>query len=253
MQAMGEDGEARAVAQLRAQVGGRFPLVMAEIAIGTRLWKVTAVQNQDALLDNAHDLEHFPYGFLLWESAVGLARHLAAHPELVAGKRVLELGAGVGLPGLVARSLGAEVSQTDHQPGALSLIRINAADNGLPPPRTFIADWREWMHPTQYDVVLGADILYERAMHFYLETLFPRCLTADGTLLISDPGRPQALEFVAKQESAGWRFAIETQPVTLTENARTGRAVDVALLTGHSPRRRVGDGGGAGKTRERGE
>jgi len=230
---MGE--EAKAVAVLRAQIGAKFPLVTAEVEVGTHVWKVTAVQNQDALLDGADELEHFPYGFLLWESAVGLARHLAAHPELVAGKTVLELGAGVGLPGLVARSLGAEVWQTDHQPGALSLLRINAADNGLPPPQTFLADWRSWNHPTRYDVVLGADILYERAMHFYLETLFPRCLAPNGTLLISDPGRPQALEFVAKQESAGWRFAIETQSVSLTENAQIGRAVDVALLTGHPP------------------
>lgn len=227
--------EGRVAAQLRAQIGSKFPLVTAEILIGERLWKVTAVQNQDALLDNADELEHFPYGFLLWESAVGLARHLAAHPELVAGKRVLELGAGVGLPGLVARSLGAEVRQTDHQPGALSLIRINAFDNGLPPPETFLGDWRDWTHTPRYDVVLGADILYERAMHFYLETLFPRCMAPGGTLLISDPGRPQALEFVAKQERAGWRFGIGTQSVTLTENARVGRPVEVVLLTGQTP------------------
>lgn len=232
---MSEEREAREIAQLRAQIGGKFPLVTAEIPIGERVWKVTAVQNQEALLDRADELEHFPYGFLLWESAVGLARHLAEHPELVAGKRVLELGAGVGLPGLVAQSLGAEVRQTDHQPGALSLIRINALDNALPPPQTFIADWRAWSHPERYDVVLGADILYERAMHFYLETLFPRCLAPNGTLIVSDPGRPQALEFVAKQERAGWHFAIETRSVTLTENAVTGRPVDVALLTGHAP------------------
>jgi predicted nicotinamide N-methyase len=235
---MGEDEETQTVARLRAQIGAKFPLVTAEIRIGDRLWKVTAVQNQDALLDGADELEHFPYGFLLWESAIGLARHLAAHPGLVQGKRVLELGAGVGLPGLVARSLGAEVHQTDHQPGALSLIRVNAADNGLPIPQTFIADWREWTHPTRYDVVLGADILYERAMHFYLDTLFPRCLTPTGKLLISDPGRPQALEFVAKQESAGWNFAIETQSVTLIENGRAGRPIDVALITGQPPRLR---------------
>ena len=233
-----EESETRAVAQLRAQVGAKFPLVTVEIAIGPHLWKVTAVQNQDALLDNAHDLEHFPFGFLLWESAIGLARHLAAHPALVAGKRVLELGAGVGLPGLVAASLGAEVWQTDHQPGALSLIRINAADNGLPPPHTFLADWRNWTRPDRYDVVLGADILYDRPMHFYLETLFPHCLAPSGTLLLSDPGRPQALEFVEKQEREGWRFALETQSVTLAGSSSPGLPVEVALLTGHPPCKR---------------
>ena len=232
---MSEDSEARTVAQVRAQVEAKFPLVTVEVAIGTRLWKVTAVQNQDALLDNAHDLEHFPYGFLLWESAVGLARYLASAPNLIAGKRVLELGAGVGLPGLVAQSLGADVRQTDHQPGALALIRVNAADNGLPPPHTFLADWRDWTDPARYDVVLGADILYERGMHSTLETLFPDCLAPNGVLILSDPGRPQALEFVAKQESSGWRFDIEMQPVTLTESGRPGRPVDVAVLTGHPP------------------
>src|SRR5438874_13269890 len=109
----------------------KVPLETAAVPIGDRVWKITCVQSQEALLDAAESFAHFPYGFLLWESAVGLARLLAARPELVSGKRALELGAGAGLPGLVARSLGAEVWQTDHQPDALALARYNAWQNGV--------------------------------------------------------------------------------------------------------------------------
>lgn len=218
---------ARQMARLRAQL----PLVDADIAIGGRTWRVTAVADQDALLERAGELEHFPFGFLLWEAAVGLARGLAAHPERVAGKRVLELGAGVGLPGLVAQSLGATVWQTDHQAGALTLARHNALQNGLASPAQFLADWRLWSDTRRYDVILGADIMYERSMRFYLEPIFHTNLTPGGVLLLSDPGRPQALEFAAQLETRGWHLEMNTLPVRLERLGQENRAVEVALFT----------------------
>src|ERR1051326_2047479 len=112
-------------------IAERFPLVTSEISVGGRTWRVTAVQNQDALVEAVDTLEHMPYGFLLWESAVGLAQLLAEEPERVAGKRVLELGCGVGFPGMVARWLRADIWQTDHQRGALKLAEQNALQNAV--------------------------------------------------------------------------------------------------------------------------
>ncbi len=229
------DTYAQKMERMRAYWAQRLPLVTVEIPIGGRNWRVTAVQNQDALLDAAEQLEHFPYGFLLWESAVGLARFLAAHPGLVAGKRVLELGAGVGLPGMVAQALGAQVCQTDHQQGALALAQVNAYQNGVSGLTFFLADWRTWAHAERYDILLGADILYERAMHFYLESIFRRSLAPGGQLILSDPVRPQAMEFAAHLEKSGWRIALEMQLVTLAEEGGEGKPVEVALLIGAQP------------------
>jgi predicted nicotinamide N-methyase len=210
----------------------KVPLGTVAVPVGDRVWKITCVQNQDALLDAAESFAHFPYGFLLWESAVGLARLLAARSELIAGKRALELGAGVGLPGLVARSLGADVWQTDHQPDALALARFNARQNGVEGMNSFLADWYDWSHTMRYEVILGADILYQRDAHYHLEQIFHQNLAPGGRLLLSDPTRPQALEFAAHLEKSGWRIALETDRVLLDETGCENMPVDVALLIG---------------------
>ncbi|MCB0082570.1 MAG: hypothetical protein KDE47_16630, partial [Caldilineaceae bacterium] len=136
-------------------LAARFPLETIAIPIGDRTWEVTCVTDQDALLDGVNEVEHVPYGFLLWESAVALADWLAARPHLVHGRQVLKLGAGVGLAGLLAQQLGAHVRQTDHRPDVLTVAAHNAAQNGVPVPEQFIADWRNWSHTAQYDLILG--------------------------------------------------------------------------------------------------
>ena len=197
---------------MRTRLMEKYPLVTLSVPVGGRVWQVLAAQDQDALLDVAEG-DYFPYGFLLWEASIALAQYVAGSPERVAGKRVLELGAGVGLPGLVARTCGAEVWQTDHHPDTLLLTQVNAFANAVHGIAYFTGDWADWSHPTRYDVLLGADILYERALQFHLEQVFQRNLEPSGTLLLSDPARPQALEFAAHLEKSGWEITLETQVV----------------------------------------
>ena len=56
------------------------------------------------------------------------------------------------------------------------------------------------------DLLLGADILYERIMHPYLEPIFRQNLASGGQLILADPSRPQALTFIADLEKRGWQF-----------------------------------------------
>jgi len=178
----------------------------------------------------ADHLEHDLYGFLLWESAVGLARQLTQQAARVRGKQVLELGAGVGLPGLVARALGATVRQTDYQSDALALTGWNAHQNGIDDIETFLADWRTWRHLPRYDLILGADILYDATLHFYLEAIFRKNLLPSGWLLLADPGRPQALDFAIQLEAHGWHIEIQTISVPAIQAESAVPPVEVTLL-----------------------
>lgn len=195
------------------QVREKLPLVEVNLSLQNRDWQITTAPDQNAVFKIAEDIDHFPYGYLLWESAIGLARFIEAEPSRVAGKRVLELGTGLGLAGMVARSLGAEVWQTDHLPGVLAVARYNAQENEIKGIHQFLDEWRTWKHTEQYDVLLGADILYEKQIQFALEHVFRTALSPQGILLLSDPQRAQSFTFIAELENRGWRFTLETLQV----------------------------------------
>src|SRR5215475_1015736 len=206
------------------------PLSLVPVMIGGRRWRIWCVEDQDYLLSVASKLEHLPYGLLLWESSVGLSQRLAEEPSLVQGKRVLELGAGTGLPGLVARSLGACVWQTDQMEDVLDVAALNERENALAGIRRFRADWRDWVEPRSFDVILGADILYDTALNGSIASILDRSLAPGGRVVLADPGRPQALEFLGKLESGGARLAMSVRSVEPTCVLGSGATVDVAIV-----------------------
>jgi predicted nicotinamide N-methyase len=201
------------------------------VTVGEREWAIWCVENQDVLLSFMSADGDAPYGLLLWESAVALAHELEQHPELVAGRRVLELGAGVGLPGLVARRLGARVSQTDKAEEALRVAARNERENGLLGVERFLADWTHWTRADHYDVIIGADILYETEMHNALASIVQRSIAPRGTVLLADPGRPQAIAFLSKLEDNGARFGVTVRCVPPTCPLGSGEETQVLLCT----------------------
>ncbi len=150
----------------------------------------------DELIDEeAFDEDEFlPYWAELWPSGLALAR-VAAGLDL-AGRRVLELGAGLGLPSLAAALRGANVLATDWAEDAVELLRENAARNGI----ALRAERVRWDEPLSllagapWDLVLCADVLYERRNVDILLELLPRLA---GDVLIAEPGRPFAAAFLA--------------------------------------------------------
>jgi predicted nicotinamide N-methyase len=143
----------------------------------------------DALLDEeafARD-EFLPYWAELWPAATALAAALPA----VAGLRVVELGCGLGLPSLVAAARGAEVTATDWAAEAVELLRENAARNGLR-LHAEVRDWREpW--PKRFDLVLAADVLYERRN---VAPLLERLQELAPVAYVGLAGRPYEAEFL---------------------------------------------------------
>jgi predicted nicotinamide N-methyase len=110
---------------------------------------------------------------------------------------VLELGCGLGLPALAAALRGAEVLATDWAEEAVELLLRNAERNGV-----FLRGVRvRWSEPepllraAPWDLVLGADLLYEARNAEQLTVLLPEL---GGEVLLAEPGRPHAKDFLER-------------------------------------------------------
>lgn len=146
-----------------------------------------------------------PYWSVLWRSGLALAREVGGRN--LSGPRVVELGCGLGVPSLVAARSGAIVLATDADPDALELVERNARLNDLR-VETAAIDWSdpgELEARAPFDLVLAADVLYERPSVAELLSLLPR-LAPEA--LIADPGRPAAEAFL---ERARRRWVVETR------------------------------------------
>jgi predicted nicotinamide N-methyase len=145
----------------------------------------------EALIDEeafAHD-EFLPYWAELWPAARALAEAL----PVVDGRRVVELGSGLGLPSLVAAAKGATVTATDWSPDAIALLRENASRNGLE-LRAEVRDWREsW--DERFDLALAADVLYERRN---VEPVLERLRELAPEALVGLAGRPYEEAFLSR-------------------------------------------------------
>ncbi|BAN46402.1 methyltransferase [Metapseudomonas resinovorans] len=105
-------------------------------------------------------LEEPPYWCFCWASGLALARWLAEKPEWVAGKRVLDFGAGSGVAAIAAAKAGAaEVVACDLDPLALDACRANAELNGV--TLRYSTDF--FQEEDRFDLVIVADVLYDRA------------------------------------------------------------------------------------------
>jgi predicted nicotinamide N-methyase len=187
-------------------IASRYDLAQEEVNIGVRTFTMTVVRDPDVLLERvtpaqfAQD-ERLPYWAELWTSSLALARFCLEEIDF-RGKRVLELGCGVGLVGLSAASGGAHVVMSDYEHDALLFSQYNALVNLTPAVvRKRIhfrhLDWRAPGLMGQYDAVLGADILYERSLHGPLLRVLDEALAPGGRVVLTDPERPMAREFVA--------------------------------------------------------
>lgn len=210
---------------------GELPLHEYHLHLGDRAWRIL-----HAAAVFGHDDEHrflgaeirIPYGLALWPSSVALAHDLETRD--LAGKRILELGAGTGLPGIVAATLGASVVQTDFQDVALQLCVQNARRNRATVEHR-AADWTAWTDTARYDYVIGSDILYTEGMRPHLRAIFDANLAPGGTLLLADPLRKQSVPLLEAMEADGWLVSMSKWTVGGDTETRAIGVYELRRLT----------------------
>jgi predicted nicotinamide N-methyase len=171
---------------LRAHTRTSRPTLVPEVQLHVAddvvgLWEAMETDGGGAGLDP-------PFWAAAWPGGQALARYVLDHPESVAGRRVLDLGAGSGLVAVAALQAGAaSVLASDIDPYSHTAIAVNAELNGVS-GIDVVGDVLE-ADPPDVDVVLAGDVCYDRDMTSRVLPFLGAAWLGGATVFLGDPGR----------------------------------------------------------------
>ena len=148
------------------------------------------------LANNAATL--FPFWAKIWPASKAMTAFLQTETSYIKGKRVLEIGAGVGLPSFVIAKQCSEIIISDYASEAITLIEKNITHLGLTNAKAMYLDWNDFPANITADVLLLSDINYAPAEFNSLQELIQRFLAQGSTIIIATPQRITASPFVEK-------------------------------------------------------
>lgn len=143
----------------------------------------------------------FPYWAKVWNSSLALCRFLAAHPEYVKNKVVLELAAGLGLPSLLIQSLAKSVCCSDISEEAIALVQQSIQLNKSHAIEACVLDWNDLPNMPDAELVLLSDVNYHEAALQKLHKLIQHFLNMGSTIILTTPERIVARHFLQQLQS----------------------------------------------------
>ena len=195
--------------------GFHYRLERQQLSFGSSELTIAALKTPDQVIDamfahleriGAPDLlnEYCPYFGCLWPAARVLAEELVTRD--LKSARVLELGCGLALPGLVAGAMGADVTVTDAHPDVERFLALNQTLNpSIKRLRYLPIDWRSPAHVGEYSIICGSDILYDKDHAEGVAAFCARHKAGLKEVIITDPGRPYAKDVIPAMERLGFQ------------------------------------------------
>ncbi len=225
------EGEDLELPLLYQALKAEYDLTETHYMFGGDSFSFLSVLDSYALLDRISPEEfikdeQMPYWAEIWPSAITLSSFLADE-LMLQGLRVIEIGAGVGMVSVVAASKGAHVLATDYSLEALRFARYNSLKNRVNLVCERL-DWRLVQCAEQFDLLLAADVLYERVNLLPIVTAIDKLLKPGGTAYLADPRRRLAGQFL--ELAAENHFSITSFPRKYSGGSRDV-AVNIYKMT----------------------
>jgi predicted nicotinamide N-methyase len=153
----------------------------------------------EPFIDPENVFHDFPLWSKIWEASAILAGYLADRVPC-AGQRILEIGAGLGLVGIVADAFGHEVTMTEYNADALEFARANAVVNHSGKLRVQGLDWRHPAIDGTFDLIVGSEIIYHERDFEPVAGLFRRYLRPGGEVILVSGIRKNSVEFFRRMQ-----------------------------------------------------
>lgn len=144
----------------------------------------------------------------VWPASVVMAMNICKLE--LAGKRVLEIGCGLGLCSIVLHRMGVDITASDYHPRVREFLDRNVLGNGFLPIKYQTGNW-DGENPElgKFDLIIGSDILYEPDHARLVARFIDRHSSDDVQVLIADPGRSNRANFTHNMIGLGYLHRYE--------------------------------------------
>lgn len=191
----------------------KYSLTFDRLTVGDNKIRLLKIADLEQFLDGKDpfaNVSEFPFWIRLWDAAMILSYVLGSQKN-VKGKRLLELGAGLGAPGLAAAAAGFDVTLSDYEDIIMDFQKVSAAASKLNNVTFSHLDWLQPIEIEPFDVLAGAEILFRDEFFEPLLTIFKTGLKPDGMIYLAHDSKRQSLGKFLKLAQADFDIALKEQ------------------------------------------
>jgi predicted nicotinamide N-methyase len=187
---------------LMEQIKRNYDVEAVPLRIGDKTLKLLQFENFEKYLEALVEakpvgLMDLPYWAKVWDSSFLLAYFLGKQP-VVLGRRMLEIGTGIGVVGIYTGLCGHRVTITDINEDALLFARANALLNSATQVDVRRLDWNDCAGIEPYDVIFGSEVVYDRKSYASLVNFLDKALAPNGIIFLAKDYTLQTPSFFAE-------------------------------------------------------
>lgn len=202
--------------QLMVWIESRYAVDVVPLKIGDKVLKILQMKEFEDYLEQLIDAKaggmmDLPYWAKLWDSSFLLAYFLGRQ-QAVLGRRMLEIGAGLGVVGVYAALCGHRVTITDINEDAVRFARANVLLNDARNAEVRRLDWTDASFSEVFDVIVGSEVVYDRESYPALVQFLRRTLAPGGIIFLAKNATLQIPKFFA-QLTRYFEFKQTTQTI----------------------------------------
>ncbi len=197
------------------RIRARYKLTFDKLKVKEQTIRLLKIDDIEEFLDGKDpfaNVSEFPFWVKLWEAAMILSYVLSSLPE-PKGKRLLEIGAGLGAPGIAAAACGFDVTLSDYEDIIMDFQKVSAAASGLKGVDCVHLDWLDPPEMEPFDVLAAAEVLFREEFFDPLLDVFQKYLKPGGSIFLAHDATRKCLPLFLERAKKDYHIAINKQVI----------------------------------------